>query len=389
MTYKEACNYFPGGTQLFSKRPINYSNNYPYKYSDAKGINIYNGNKKYIDFSTMSQGACILGYADNNVDNVVKHAIDNGNISSINSIHEIELAKKLRKYEPNKMFRYFRSGGEAMAGAVRTVRAFTGKSVLLCNGYHGWSDWYLAANILPDAHNHLNITTSVGVPKELKGTCFYFDSLESLEKLIKEHKENLAGIVIEPCRYKIIDKEIIELLKTVKVPIIVDEITTGWRYCLGSMAKEIFKGFDPDIIVYGKAISNGFPFSVVCGKKKVMEAINKTFISSTYWTDSIGTVAALETINQLEKKSYQLRDRVNTGLSIVISDKFKDNPNRLYSPKSDGFNGMIHYYPKDRTKWVKFMLKKGYLVTDQIYLSFSHNLEDVNKFIEVMIEYDE
>jgi len=378
MNFKEALKFFPGGTQLFSKRPTNYSEKYPYDYVCAQGTQIWTYDKVFTDMSTMSQGACILGYCNQSINYAVKDEIDRGNISSLNSKMEIFLAKKLQEYEPGKMFRYFKSGGEAMSAAARTVRAHTGKSIILTNGYNGWHDWYLSANINEGAKNHLNITTHAGVPEEIKGTCFYFDTLESLEKLVKNHNGKIAGIVIEVSRYELIDADIIEYLKTSDIPIIVDEITTGWRFWLGGMY-QLFDGFEPDIVVYGKAISNGYPFSVICGKKEVMRAIDKTFISSTYWTDSIGMAAAYQTILELERSSYIKRNLLNKKLACALEKKFG---------VVDGFPGMIHYKPKNRRKWIDFMLGRGYLVTDQIYLSFAHTDQDIDYFIEVMKDYE-
>jgi glutamate-1-semialdehyde aminotransferase len=372
MKFKEALNYIAGGTQLYSKKPDLYSDKYPYSYIKAKGIKIDN----YIDFSTMSQGACILGYSNQNVNLEVIKNIKDGNISSLNSHWEIKLAKLLNKYEKNKLYRYFKSGGEALVAAIRIIRNYTNKTVILCNGYHGWHDWYLSSNYQKNK-NHLGITTTKGVPKELDGTCYYFSSLEGL--IDKVNKYNVAGVVLELHRYKKIDLRIIDYLLEKKINIIADEITTGWRNNLGGYYNNI-NNFNPDIVVYGKAISNGFPFSVVCGNKEIMNKIDETFISSTYFSDSIGMVAAYYTIKELEKKNYKKRNEIEMKLRKALYNKLGVN---------DGFNGMIHYYPKKRKQWIDFMLSRKYLVTDQIYLSFAHTENDVNKFIEVMDGYKE
>lgn len=379
MSYTEACKYTPWGAQLFSKIPNLYSNNFPYSFKKCCGIEIETNNNQILkDFSTMGIGSCLLGYANPVVNKSVIFAIEEGSMSSLNNQYEIPLFKKIQNYEPNKLYRIARTGGEAMAIAVRLLRSYTGNDIILTNGYNGWHDWYLAGNINGGIKNHLNINNDSGVPRKLSGTCYYFDTKESFLKIINNIGQygNIAGIVLEMARYKDIDNDLLNAVIESGYKIIVDEITTGWRANLGGYYTN-FK-IKPDIVVYGKAISNGFPFSIVCGEEDIMRT--DTFISSTYWTESIGTVAALETIKLLEKlehEHYISREKI---LRKAVESKFG---------KTDGFDGMIHYYPKNRTRWIDFMLEKGYLVTDQIYLSFAHTIYDINKFIEAMNEYQE
>lgn len=373
-------NYFPMGTQLYSKKPELYSEYFPYDYDEAKGIQILSNNKSYLDFSTMGIGSCILGYSNQIVNKKVIDSIENGNMSSLNPKQEILLAEKLNKYEPHKMYRYLRTGGEAMAAAVRMLRTYTGNDIILTNGYNGWHDWWLAGNINSNIPNHIGVSTREGVPQKLNGTCYYFNDKDSFKKILSNLNEfgNIAGVVLELARYKEIDKELLDVIINSGLLLIVDEITTGWRSNLGGYYNRL--GIDPDMVVYGKAISNGYPFSVVCGKENIMEKSKDTFISSTYWSEAIGTTAALATIEELEKYNYSKRYEIELRLRIALGKKFNE---------IDGFAGMIHYKPKNRARWIDFMLEKGYLVTDQIYLSFSHTEDDINKFIEVMNEYQE
>ena len=92
-------------------------------------------------------GACVLGYADDEVDGAVIEAIRNGVASSLNCPEEVELAEELCALHPwADMARFTRGGGEALSVAVRIARAHTGRDVVAFCGYHGWSDWYLAAS---------------------------------------------------------------------------------------------------------------------------------------------------------------------------------------------------------------------------------------------------
>ena len=148
--YRKAKLRIPGGTQVFSKRPeFLLPEQWPSYYSKAKGAEVWDlDGKKYIDMSYMGLGACILGYADSDVDSAVKAAIDSGSMCTLNCPEEVELADLLCRLHPwAEMVRYARTGGEAMAIAVRIARARTKKDKIVFCGYHGWYDWYLAANL--------------------------------------------------------------------------------------------------------------------------------------------------------------------------------------------------------------------------------------------------
>ena len=174
--YKEGIKLIPGATQLFSKRPEQFlPGQWPSYYSKSKGCRVWDLDaKEYIDMSFMGIGACILGYADTDVDAAVLKAVEKGNSSTLNVPEEVELARLLINLHPwADMVRYARTGGEAMAIAVRIARAAARKDTILFCGYHGWHDWYLSANLADDAalDGHLIRGLSpAGVPRGLKGT---------------------------------------------------------------------------------------------------------------------------------------------------------------------------------------------------------------------------
>jgi len=148
--YNHAKSLIPGGTQLLSKRPEMFAPDvWPAYYSKAKGCRVWDlDGREFIDMSIMSVGACILGYADDEVDESVIRAIRDGVNSSLNCPEEVQLAEALIELHPwFDMVRYARSGGEAMGMAVRIARAHTKRDTVMFSGYHGWNDWYLAANL--------------------------------------------------------------------------------------------------------------------------------------------------------------------------------------------------------------------------------------------------
>ena len=206
--YRQAKKIIPGGTQLLSKRPEMWlPEMWPSYYSKAKGCGVWDldGNH-YYDFSIMGVGANVLGYAYDPVDNAAKHAIDKGSMCTLNAPEEVSLAEKLLElHEWADMVRYAKAGGEAMAAAARIARACTGKDIILVCGYHGWHDWYLAANLEkgdPLAGVHLKGLEPSGVPRGLAGTnlIFRYNDLEGFRSLIENNRGKIAAVIMEPER---------------------------------------------------------------------------------------------------------------------------------------------------------------------------------------------
>ncbi len=151
-------------------------------------------------------GATVLGFADPDVDAAVKAAIDLGSMSTLNCAEDVELAELLIELHPwADMVRFGRSGGEAMAVAVRIARAATGRDKVAFCGYHGWHDWYLSANLgettALDGHLLPGLDTA-GVPRGLAGLMhpFHYNRLDEIEAIVAEHGDRLAAIVMEPVR---------------------------------------------------------------------------------------------------------------------------------------------------------------------------------------------
>jgi glutamate-1-semialdehyde aminotransferase len=387
--YKIAKNVIPGGTQLLSKRPEMFlPEQWPAYYDRSKGCEVWDldGNK-YIDASYMGIGSCVLGYADDDVNAAVKETIDKGSMNTLNSPEEVELAELMIELHPwADMARYTRSGGEAMSVAVRIARAKTKKDVVLFCGYHGWHDWYLAANIgednALDGHLLPGLNPS-GTPRNLKGTSypFNYNDKENFLKLVEQHKGNIGIIVMESIRNDEPDKDFIDAIVEVKkkenIVLIVDEITAGFRLNTGGAHLKF--GIEPDIAVYAKGISNGYPMGVVLGKKDVMNAAQGSFISSTYWTERIGPVAAIATINKFRK--YNVSDHlVNTGKKVF--EIWKKNADK-YNLEIDagGIFPLGHFTFKYdnplvlKTLFTQLMLEKGFLATTAFYISYAHKEE--------------
>ena len=306
--YSRAKELIPGGTQLLSKRPEMFAPGvWPSYYSKAKGNRIWDmDGQEYLDMSIMAVGACILGYADDDVDAAVIEAVRGGSNASLNCPEEVELAEVLIDLHPwFDQVRYCRSGGEAMSIAVRIARASTGRDKVLFSGYHGWCDWYLAANLSSDSALDGQLMpglSPLGVPRALAGSAipFFPDDLDRLKEIVASEKKDVAAIVIEPARAIAASEEylaaISEVAKDIGAVLIFDEITTGFRSCPGGL--HCLYKTKPDIAVFAKSMANGYAMAAIVGTSDVMQAAQGTFISSTNWTDRIGPTAALATIRK-------------------------------------------------------------------------------------------
>ena len=398
--YKKAKKLIPGGTQLLSKRPEMFLPDFwTAYYEKAKGCRVWDldGNK-YTDMSYMGIGACILGYADKDVDSAVKTAVDKGSMCTLNCPEEVELAELLCKLHPwAEMVRYARTGGEAMAIAVRIARAKTGKDLVLFCGYHGWHDWYLSANLADDKALDGHLLPGLkpkGVPRVLKNSAipFSYNNIKGFLSLVDKYKNKIGTVIMEPVRNYYPEKGFLETIREMteklKIVLIFDEITSGWRLNLGGAHLKL--GVNPDIAVFGKGISNGYPMAAIIGKSEVMEVAQETFISSTYWTERIGPVAALATIRKLKERDVPSH-LINIGKKIQNGWRESAEKNRLKISVSGIYPlGHFSFNYEDplilKTLFTQLMLERGFLATDSFYASYAHREKNVEKYLEVVDE---
>ena len=339
-------------------------------------------------------GACVLGYADPDVDSAVRAAIDCGTMTTLNCPEEIELADLLCDLHPwAESVRYARSGGEAMAVAVRIARAATGRDKVAFCGYHGWHDWYLAANLGEadqlDGHLLPGLQPA-GVPRALQGTAFPFryDQLDELDAIVSTHQNELAAIVMEPLRGRHPPPDFLERIRETATRIgallIFDEVTSGWRLITGGA--HLLYGVTPDIAVFAKALSNGYPMAAIIGTSDAMEAAQSTFISSTYWTERIGPVAALATIRKhkgcnVSEHLIRIGTRVQSGwaaaadragLRVAVSGT---PPLGYFSFEGYTNAQAIH------TLFNQRMLERGFLATKAFYATYAHRDRHVDEYL--------
>jgi len=394
--YQRAKEVIPGGTQLLSKRPEMWlPENWPAYYSKAKGCEVWDldGNH-YYDFSIMGVGANVLGYAYDEVDESAKNAIDAGGMCTLNAPEEVAVAEKLLELHTwADMVRYAKAGGEAMAMATRIARAYTKKDIVLVCGYHGWHDWYLSANLVkgdPLADVHLKGLEPAGVPRGLAGSnlIFHYNNLEEFNALIEANRGEIAAVIMEPIRndYPLPGylEEIRRITEEENIVLIFDEITAGFRLCAGGSHLRL--GVNPDVAVFAKGMTNGYPVSAVIGKKAVMEAAQETFISSTFWTERIALAATLKSIECYEKNHVD-EWQTHVGEKVVegwkhISEKTGVNIHisGILPLSHFGFeyeNPLVY-----KTYFTQEMLKEGFLAGPSVYASFAHKDETIELYLE-------
>ena len=391
--WKRAKKIIPGGNMLLSKRPELYlPNGWPAYFVKAKGCKVTDLNGKvFYDLSNMGVGTNILGYANDEIDDEIKKTIGLGNMSSLNSYEEVYLAENLITLHPwSSKVKFARTGAEACAIAIRIARAFSGKDNVAFSGYHGWHDWYLAANVSNSNNLKSHLLPGLepkGVPKNLKNTIFPFEfnDFDKLKKLVKY--KNIGVINMEVTRNNPPKDDFLMKVRKLadenNIVLIFDECTTGFRETNGGLHLK-YRVF-PDICTFGKALGNGYAITAVIGKKDIMEEAQISFISSTFWTERIGSAAA--------NKTLEIMKRINSW--DIITKKGK-NIQKLWKKMADknsldieinGIPALTSFRFKSlksleyKTYITQEMLKKGFLSSNTIYLSTEHTQDIIEEYI--------
>lgn len=287
--------------------------------------------KEYVDLM-MGLGPCLLGHTPETVVHAVKTQIENGSVFSTNSIQELELASKIVDANSHFMdsLRFTCSGTEAVMGALRVARAFTGKNAILKfrGSYHGHSDATLA---IP-SHEIKNTIHS-----GLEAFCYEvdFNDVEALKELISEKANELSAIIVEPiaCNMGLVQptndflRTLRELCDQNRIVLIFDEVVNGFRFCYGSVSK-IFE-VKPDLAVFGKIIGGGLAIGAYGGRAEIMKVVEQykgAFPGGTFAGSALTMAAGLATLNELESgKLYEKLAALCGRFSSIVREGFKSN----------------------------------------------------------------
>lgn len=417
--YREAKGLIPGGTQLLSKRPEMFApDQWPAYYEQAIGCEVIDTDgRRFIDMSYCGILSCILGFADPDVNAAVIRRVQLGNMATQQTADEVELARLLIEIHPwAEQARFVRCGGEAMAVAVRIARTATGRDKVAVCGYHGWQDWYLAANLKSEDAEPSTATSSAatgpaakestksldvhllpglqpaGVPHGLAGTVhtFRYNRLDELDGALQRCGADLAAIVMEPTRSVDPDPGFLEGVREradrLGVPLIFDEISSGWRLCLGG-AHRLY-GVTPDLAVFAKALGNGFAMGAIIGRRDVMQAAQDSFISSTYWTEGVGPAAAVAAVRKMMRIDVprylaELGTRVMEGWKTLASKHGLP----LQVAGRPASCSLSFHHPQNAalvTLLTTRMLEKGFLVAASCSLTLAHEMRHIERYLDAL-----
>ena len=287
----------PGFTSTGSKRPdALYGNEAggPRRFVRAEGCRVWDEEgREYFDL-VMGLGAVALGYGHPDVNAAAERAIRSGVVGPLPHVLELELAERLAATIPGaEWVRFLKTGAEAVAAAVRIARTATGRERVITCGYHGWLDWCQDGPGVPGA--------IAGLRREVP-----FNDKDALRNAVNDVGP-VAAIVIEPVVDTEPDRAWLQLARDLTSKsgaiLIFDEIKTAFRIAIGGAAERY--RVRPDLIVLGKALGNGFPIAAVCGSREVVDAVHRTWISSTLATEHVSLAAALAVL-----KVYETQDVV-------------------------------------------------------------------------------
>ena len=287
----------------------------------------------FVDF-LLSYGALILGHANPKLMQAATDQLQRGTMFGTANTAEVELAEAICQMVPcADLVRYANSGSEAICGAVRAARGFTGKNKLLKfeGHYHGWVDVLAVSNrpALADAgpaNSPNSVAHSLGIPAGVVSDVIIapWNDLAVLRQILDHHKDEFAAIVAEPI---VANNACImpapgylaglrEECDRRKIILIYDEIVTGFRTAPGG-AQDLF-GVLPDIAVYSKALGGGLPLAAFAGRRDIMEmvAANTVKHGGTYNGNPLCAASALYTLQQLNDPT--VRGRIDTAGRAVM-----------------------------------------------------------------------
>lgn len=394
--WRRANKVIPGGNMLLSKRSeLFLPNQWPSYFDRAKGCTVWDlDGEEYTDMSIMGIGTNTLGYGNDEVDEAVRVALKKGNMSTLNCPEEVFLAEKLVDMHPwSDMVKFARSGGEANAIAIRIARAASGKDNVAICGYHGWHDWYLAANLGDEENLTGHLLPGLdpkGVPSALRGTVFPFqyNEFEQLENIVATR--DIGVIKMEVVRNAPPEDDFLQKVRKLAtdngIVLIFDECTSGFRESFGGIHKNY--NVQPDIAMFGKALGNGYAITAILGKREIMNEAQSTFISSTFWTERVGPAAALKTLEVMEKsRSWETITNIGEGIKSrwqKLADKNDVAINQFGIASLAGFNFLSENALAYKTLITQEMLKNKFLASNLIYASVTHSQDKIDEYFSIL-----
>jgi glutamate-1-semialdehyde 2,1-aminomutase len=283
-------------TATMAKGPGQYSLGACPIYLDrGKGSRVWDvdGNE-YLDWNA-GIGPLSLGYCYEATDNAIIEQLKKGITFSLMHELEYEVSQMIHDIIPNaEAIRISKTGADITSAAIRISRAFTGRKKILCCGYHGWHDFYVAAT-----------SRSNGIPEEIKDLTYTFD-YNNIDSLKEALDGDVAAVILEPFVFdepkNNFLQEVAAACKANGTMLIFDEMWSGFRIALGG-AQEYF-GVKADFACFSKAVANGMPIAFLTGRKDAMELFTKdVFFYTTFGGEALSLAATKATLNELKTKN--------------------------------------------------------------------------------------
>jgi glutamate-1-semialdehyde 2,1-aminomutase/spore coat polysaccharide biosynthesis protein SpsF len=380
----------PAGTQTLSKGPTQFVRGFAPKYlARGKGSHVWDADgNEYIDYP-MGLGPISLGHGHPEVIAAVTRQLQEGIAFSMMHPLEVTLAERLSKIVPcAEQVRFGKNGSDATTACIRAARAKTGRKQIARCGYHGWQDWSIDQSYGIRAR---------GVPAEVMGltTPFPYNDLPALERVLTA--QPCAAIILEPVAATPPAPGYLEGVRSLATKhgavLVFDEVITGFRYARGG-AQEHFK-VTPDLASMGKGVANGFPLSIVAGKREFMEPFNEIFFSFTFGGEVASMAAAMATLDVMERENYwahvwkqgaKLQDGFRALAKEYGLEKTADCGGMppwtvVMFTDTAGFSSL-----QLKTLFQQEMLRWGVLFSGSQFISLSHSDEDIAKTLDAYRE---
>jgi glutamate-1-semialdehyde 2,1-aminomutase len=380
----------PLGSQTFSKSrtqyPVGVS---PLFITRAKGSRVWDlDENEYVDFVS-SLASVTLGYQDADVTEAVRRQLDSGVIFSLPHPLEAEVAEMICEMVPcAEMVRFGKNGSDATAGAIRLARAFTNRDRVAVCGYHGWQDWYIGST-----------PRNRGVPQVTRDLThvFTFNDLESLQRILEQHRNEFAAVIMEPMNVVEPIQGFLEGVKTAAhrhgALLIFDETITGFRFSNGG-AQELF-GVVPDLASFGKGLANGYPVSAVAGRRDVMKLMEEVFFSFTFGGETLSLAAAKATLTKLRERPIvesmrKLGSSIVDGTRRIIDENKLGNVFSISGHPTWSFlnirDAQGHTAFEVKTYLMQELHQRGILSTGTHNISYAHSQDDAGTLIAAYAE---
>jgi len=396
--FKKAGKYLVSGVNS-PVRAFRHVNADPLLIKHGWGSTVYDyDGREFIDY-VLSWGACILGHAQSEVVRDLEDAIQSGLGFGTTHINEITLAEIITGAAPFiRKIRFVNSGTEAVMGAIRLSRGYTGRDKIIKfeHSYHGHADYLLSKS--GSGLATLNIASSKGVPQDfIKHTLVLpYGDIERIEQAFKKHGKEIAGIIVEPvaANYGVVpaDEAFLKNLRRITerygALLIFDEVVTGFRFGFGTVAGQL--GIIPDLMVLGKIIGGGLPIGAYGGKKEIMNNLapmGGVYQASTFAGNPVVMQAGIATLRVLKSadNEYARTEGLARRLVSGISEKAQENGIEM---KINYYRNIFSFSFKRKKEFSRFylsMLKQGiYFAPSEFeadFLSFAHTKDDIDKTI--------